>query len=403
MITKKTFNQMLELLFFLWIVIYSGSILYMYNNTGLQYGIYPAIVIAFYFWAREKKSILILKRTDETFVFVFLMALTINILLTSSVRTFALYYGFEFGLIFCACVVAQKLSYDKFCAIVRNGIFFIALLSLIFYSFPQFVEQNAIISFGTTWKFKSLILYNLNTIVPQRNCGAFWEPGMYQAYLVFALYLYSQTKMKKTDIIKVIVIIAALVTTFSTTGYFGAVIVGALWTLKGNKGNKKRYILAMAMIALGAIVTMNIDSIMRGIDKYTSYSIYNKFINNDESVSTRLYSGIIDLSIAVKNPFGVDRRNVKSLLEAASLSRGVYVNASTNTLTSFLLYFGWVPGIWYIALWIRGCLRQQQEVLNKILVVIMMGAILMTELHIDLLFFYIVLFYWNKEKIGEVN
>lgn len=53
----------------------------------------------------------------------------------------------------------------------------------------------------------------------QRNSGMFWEPGAFGGYLNLAIFFMIISKQFWTDRLKTVVIVAALFTTYSTTGY----------------------------------------------------------------------------------------------------------------------------------------------------------------------------------------
>ena len=64
----------------------------------------------------------------------------------------------------------------------------------------------------------SLFVYTFNGFAVDRNSGFMWEPGAYAAILIFFLYYRLFINNFKVDI-KVIIILIALFTTFSTAGY----------------------------------------------------------------------------------------------------------------------------------------------------------------------------------------
>ena len=102
--------------------------------------------------------------------------------------------------------------------------FFIYVPQLIVPGFGRFLIssispllRNPLYS-GDIWYAPDIIFYVFNSGVGMyRNCGPFWEPGAYSGFLVIAMifhYLESKTITDK----KSIVLILALLSTFSTTG-----------------------------------------------------------------------------------------------------------------------------------------------------------------------------------------
>ena len=74
-------------------------------------------------------------------------------------------------------------------------------------------------------KYRTIFVYNsliqLEDAHVFRNCGMFWEPGAFQGYimLAFLLYINEYKSLWKEQRLKCIVLLLALLTTYSTTGY----------------------------------------------------------------------------------------------------------------------------------------------------------------------------------------
>ena len=74
---------------------------------------------------------------------------------------------------------------------------------------------------------RDLILFHQNG-PGVRNSGMFWEPGVFACYicLLFLLYLGNIRQLLKTNRWKILIILVALITTYSTTGYIVLFIIG---------------------------------------------------------------------------------------------------------------------------------------------------------------------------------
>lgn len=140
-----------------------------------------------------------------------------------------------FNIIFGFCVI--NFVGDKFKMYFTNLIYYLALISIIFFIFQiiipdPFFKFNRILQdyfpsldiFGKS--YSNSIIFTFRSPHWFRNCGFMWEPGGYGAILSIALFLSLQlSKFKITK--KTVIFIIALITTFSTTSYLvlGIVIV----------------------------------------------------------------------------------------------------------------------------------------------------------------------------------
>lgn len=380
------------------ILMYSGSLFYMSHNVQLQYGMLGIALIAFLI-ANKNGLLNNFIRTSDTYCISFIWLYAISMLVnmfTESGMGFALYYLYELLLFIVGYIIICLVPYERFKKCYINIITIIAAVSLICWLIPDAIRQIAPFNFVRgSWRFSSLFFYNLNLAVPTRNCGPFWEPGMYQAYLCFAMLLIVTDSKEKHQWGRLLILSFTVITTFSSTGYFLLVVVLML-KLYQSRQPVHKFVWSVLVIIVGTVLILNIQNVLNYIDQYTLYSVGGKFYSDgNESVATRLYSGICDIEVAFTHPFGVNRANAETLRRLVATQYGK-VTASTNTFTTILVYFGWIPCIAYAALWVRGCCRFQRTVINRILSIIMIVAIMMTELHVDLWFLQIIVLYWSS-------
>ncbi len=128
-------------------------------------------------------------------------------------------------------------------------LYFISFVSLCGYLFinlgielPNFLSNSG--------DLKSVILYTQNTggVNSLRNSGMFWEPGGFACYIClgFLLYLGNIKELLQRERFKIIIILIALITTFSTTGYL--VLFGIGLATFSLEYSKKHGILALPLI-----------------------------------------------------------------------------------------------------------------------------------------------------------
>lgn len=111
------------------------------------------------------------------------------------------------------CVLGEKFRYAYFRAIT-----FTAAVSLVFFALYYFFGWYTGMSFG---REHSILIYNQLIGDEPRNSGMFWEAGAFQGYinLVPVLFFQDLKQLWKQERLSCIILILALITTFSTTGY----------------------------------------------------------------------------------------------------------------------------------------------------------------------------------------
>lgn len=92
----------------------------------------------------------------------------------------------------------------------------------------------------------------VNTIIglPFRNSGIYWEPGMYQVYLTFALLFCLYAGPKRFRLLLVVYLILSTISTFSVSGYMVcALIMGVYAIRKQSSGVLVRFFYITIIIA----------------------------------------------------------------------------------------------------------------------------------------------------------
>lgn len=125
-------------------------------------------------------------------------------------------------------------------------LYFISIISLIGYlwnllgfEIPNLLSDSS--------KLKSIVFFTQNSD-GLRNSGMFWEPGAFACYIClgFLLYLGNIRELWQTQRFKVIIILLALITTYSTTGYLVLFVIGLATVFL--EYSKKHGILALPLI-----------------------------------------------------------------------------------------------------------------------------------------------------------
>ncbi len=119
----------------------------------------------------------------------------------------------------------------------------ISVISLLGYFLANFTNVLQVLP---TKANSNGIIYNIGyiffsiTIIPNRNCGIFWEPGLYACFLILALTFETMFKDDKINMFNVILFIICILTTESATGYALLFLILILLILKYIKDNNKK-------------------------------------------------------------------------------------------------------------------------------------------------------------------
>lgn len=233
---------------------------------------------------------------------------------------------------------------------------------------PLFLVDTIGIYPWQTYEYGSgQLFYSWFNIHSTRNCGLYTEPGKYQVVLNSALFILlfwrdklrfrGETRFK----ISLFIIIAALVSCQSTTGYIGMASIIAIYILFFKQNirlkNIKMYIASIITII---VIALFIDYSLNTEKSVLHQQVILKLIGNsgfDLSSGTGVYRAeMIELCIStiMSNPLGVGYDRLYQL--AAGYGGGGLVAAS---LVQFGAVYGIVP--WIAALFLiiypvsKGC------------------------------------------------
>jgi hypothetical protein len=190
---------------------------------------------------------------------------------------------------------------DKLPFIIFKIVYFLCLISLFFYFFINIIDLN-LISLPLKPFYNSYILYHTNSKVSSlRNFGMFWEPGAFAGVITLCLgvnfkYLKFYWKNFKFHLI---IIIIALISTQSTTGYLIGFLILFISFLK-----IKNYIFKFTSLFLFLILFINIYKSNYFLkDKIESQFSNSRIQSIGAFSNTRFGSLIFDLHYIKKHPF----------------------------------------------------------------------------------------------------
>lgn len=189
---------------------------------------------------------------------------------------------------------------ERFKIVYLDVIYFFSAVSLVFFTLECIGIKTPDL-FPTTPNRNSILIFNSLNIQEMRNCGPFWEPGAFACYLMLVPLLYIGnlklfvTQNKK----KAIVLLIALITTFSTTGYICLFTLVIYYYMTQTRNKFVSYAIYLPLI-IGALVYAynNLDFMGAKMQEQTEYSLEQ----NGEFSNTRLGSLMFDMHYIKKHP-----------------------------------------------------------------------------------------------------
>lgn len=226
------------------------------------------------------------------------------------------------------------------------------------------------------------ILFNYIKVYPERNCGIFWEPGIFASYLTLAIVFESITKPKSISWFRILLFVVTIITTTSSAGYALLILTIGVVMLRDSRLSGYKKIFAMCIILVIGAIVLNLDSII--LNTALSNNEYLiKLTSTRLSESSRITAIFHNLSIFRKNPLlgaGID-----SVLSQMSSW------ADISTTTYMLSIFG-IMGLFYTIFIVWGIFSQKHiNDFVKLLMFFILVLIVNKEPHINILFTWIII------------
>ncbi|MCA0430161.1 MAG: O-antigen ligase family protein [Bacteroidetes bacterium] len=289
-------------------------------TTGIEYFyrsqnyIVVSTLIAIFIFLKSKKKlninsllIILLFAIVETFQFLLFGGFNLRTPLGTMTRLLLAYLVIE-------------LTRFKFLTVYVNLIYFLSLISFIFYfcSFipgffnffyntsPNILPQLFSGEEGFYKESPNIIIYNFHqaSFNMGRNPGPFWEPGAFAVFISLALILNS-IKRQKLLKGKNLIFLIALITTFSTTGYMCLFVFIIYSNIDALKKNALYSILLLIVASFSIIMYEKIPFLKEKIEKDVELK--------NETTSSRFGSALADIKDFARSPvFGLGRAGAKN-------------------------------------------------------------------------------------------
>ena len=207
------------------------------------------------------------------------------------------------------------------------------------------------------------------TNVKERNFGIFREPGVYQYFLLLALYLTNYTvewKRSRDMWLANLILAVTMVTTMATGGVacLGLFVVVVFFDKKMYRDKRMLWIAIGLAAALAVVLAVSFATRNR-IYWFVYNTLFEKFVNRTVSVTERTEAILVDLQIFLRHPiFGARLADVLHAVE-------------NNTTSTMILYavFGFVSGSFHVLAWIALVWKKERRLWANLalLVILFMG------------------------------
>ena len=303
----------------------------------------------------------------------------------------------SFGVLYSCVITIEnfKYYYVKLMSIISGY----SLITYVMRDLFRNVEWIPRVSNGNM-VMQNLVISNLDVTNAGliRNWGPFWEPGVFQIYVLLALIIV-MAEYKEKHFLKILFIVTTL-STFSTTGYIilAIILMGFLF-----ESQKKRYseitfknekILILIIFFIGAMIIM--------LDSQILMIVFEKFRCNSSSfvsASSRSDSIWGNLLVSIRYPLiGAGYKRMDELFWTFLKSMGTQAVSNTNGLLMNYSVYGWLFGGIWTWLMYRFVRNFNITIRMRSLVFLCMVLMLFSEPLFHSLLFNTILFYGIKPK-----
>lgn len=295
-------------------------------------------------------------------------------------------------------MIVSELSADLLIKYYVNIMRIIALISLIGYflfvvigiptNFIPIVQKIT----DSSVKYHSLGIYNIWITEFTRNCGPFWEPSIFAAFLSIALIFVVFFDDRSKKLKDILLLSICIITTQSTGGYIllFLILMMSLWK------NKNNILLAVISILMCLVIVVAWGPISLYLLNL-NYNIFSKIVYFESmgTSMTRYYSVLINLKIWWENNIlcGVGLSDVDTLyiFYRDVIAPVALAPAQTSTTTLMIAALG-VGGFYYFYIWLKAISIQKMSLVSKLIFIIIITYILNQTPHCYFFLTYYLLF-----------
>ena len=401
-------NGIVGKLIVIYLLIMSGSVLQHHAMVLLQkINIFVAAAAFLEQWLKKGATLTIQKNCLDIFMMLSAISLAIVAVTWVDFAGISGYVG-NFCLLLTSYCISQRDDFEQIKEDFINTILFLAIVSLILYWGQNITGKLPYVSLSKgNYKFYFLYAQFTKNYIPvlNRNIGIFWEPGMYQGFLIFTMLLIAlDDKKDKNEFLKQVLLGITVLSTQSTTGLLLIPFVVFVYLMKrlGAFSVALQYgVIVVVLLAFFALLILpgSLDLILRLFPS----EVGEKLMNTDNiSRNTRFYNLVIDGTIILQNPLGVPNAQLTEMRRSIGDSLFVKMDNST-TLSSLAMaeIYGIIPGILYAYVIMKGCMNMSANKFVAALVFVIFMVIINTEPHFLCLLLNVFIFHYASRAGNE--
>lgn len=313
-------------------------------------------------------------KANWTSLFIWTMIFMIFIILNSVVcidTTTNLIYRLLIFLSIYLCVLYTELRNINFETIICHIIVFFAFTSAIIYlcvyilkvPIPHsffYLGKNGLryFSYGGIYYDQgySNIQFGMNL---NRMTGPFWEPGVYQIFLNYALYRY--VVIEKSNKFVIALLLFDIFFTMSASGWLCAIVIIVIGIAKSPKFTNKSKIFIFIFLSLfGGIAT-----------KFVLFSKFSETFSNKSSAYIRMNDFLLGLKIFIENPIlGIGFNNTEPFMMRNTYNDTGILGSSNGFMT--IAYTTGIVGMVFVLLpFIYNIIKRKKKRYKSVLYFIM--------------------------------
>ena len=334
-------------------------------------------------------------------VFILIALMTVLTMLIRSEESTGFYILFGCTVL-SAFGISSTYSFKKMVSLfldIMTGLTIIALIGYIFVNHTTLLSNLKIYTNLNEIQYAFLGFFNYIPQIPDRNCGIFWEPGIFATFLVFGIIFEVVFKEGKPNVFRIILFSVGVFTAHSSAGYIIWILSMLLWGMSyiQNKMNEK--LAKWVLIGFGVfagLLLLCMDFIISHT-KLAENPYFQKLLFENLFSSLRAKSILHNLKVFMVSPFfgnGIE-----------TVTERIVYQADTSTSTYILSVFG-VLGIVYTLIWIYGIFKiKNLNIISRMILLMIILFIINKEPHLFNLFSWLFMFYLlknadepNKEK-----
>ena len=336
-----------------------------------------------------------------------LIAYLLVLILISSVRDTSIGNSILLFIpIFIGFVIASSIKFMDLVKVFNSIVVFLAAFSLVTFLI-SLVAPNIIASLPSLgYRLESrATIHNaifsvcISNSKVLRNYGIAWEPGAFSILLCFSLYalLTFEEKISKA---KLIIIVAAIITTFSTTGYFvmAGIFLTVMFKRKGINNKVRNYVLLLTAILL--ILLFVLPSSIADVVFGKLSGLFSEGEDVAYTTQARLNAIIYPFKAFCSSPFlgvGYDEFSV--------INKELCDGVATNTILNWFASMGLLLGVPCTFCYMNFILKNAKHLKTSVwgMIILCFAAILLisTESLLRISLIYIMIFYGCQKNLFE--